>query len=116
MYDDNNVFAKILRKELPANIVYEDDFMSSFYTIEPLADIHVLVIPKGRYIDYQDFIKNADSNLIVNFFKSVDKVAKVLNIDDSYRLITNYGAKSGQQVFHFHIHLLSGNIKIQDNT
>ena len=105
-YDNSNVFAKILKKELPAKVVLDNDCLLAFDTIEPDAKIHVLIIPKGEYIDYQDFVNKASEKEIVSFFRGVTEVAKKLNIEDSYKLITNYGKKSGQAVFHFHMHML----------
>ncbi|MBL0725557.1 MAG: HIT domain-containing protein [Alphaproteobacteria bacterium] len=111
MYDQNNIFAKIIKKEIPAKVVYEDNKVLSFYTIEPLAKIHVLVIPKGEYTDYKDFTTKASDETICDFFKKVHIIAKQLNIEDSYKLITNYGSASSQEVFHFHVHLLAGVFK-----
>ena len=109
MYDENNIFAKILRKEIPCDKVYEDEFSLFFYDISPQAKIHVLGIPKFPCTTFSDFIKNADSKNIKYFFKSVQLVINKLNIEENgYRLITNSGENGGQEVPHFHIHILAG--------
>ena len=109
MYDDNNIFAKILRGEIPCSKVYEDEFSLFFYDINPQAKIHVLGIPKVSCVDFSDFITNADERYISSFFKSVKIVIKKLNIkEQGYRLISNSGENGGQEVPHFHIHILGG--------
>ena len=105
-YNNNNVFAKILKGELPSDKIFEDEFCLAFHNIAPEYDVHALVIPKNPYVNYAHFIQNASSSEIVGFFKAIDLVSEQLGISDSYRLITNYGAKSGQEVFHFHVHLV----------
>ena len=109
MYDDNNIFAKILRKEIPCNVYYEDEFSLFFYDINPQARIHILGIPKFECIDYSDFISRAEINQISSFFNSINIVIEKLNINESgYRLISNSGKNGGQEVPHFHIHILAG--------
>ena len=109
MYDDNNIFAKILRGEIPCEKIYEDDNSLFFYDISPQAKIHVLGIPKIKCIDLSDFINKADSLTTVSFFKSVNKVIKKLKVNESgYRIISNSGDDGGQEVPHFHIHILAG--------
>ena len=109
MYDENNIFAKILRKEIPCDKVYEDEFSLFFNDINPQAKIHVLGIPKFPCITFSDFLKNADNENITSFFKSVQLVINNLNIENKgYRLITNSGEDGGQEVPHFHIHILAG--------
>jgi diadenosine tetraphosphate (Ap4A) HIT family hydrolase len=108
-YDRNNIFAKILRGELPSNKVYEDEFALAFHDIAPDAPVHVLVIPKGEYISFDDFMENAPGDFILGFFNSVHKVSVMLGMpENGYRLISNHGAAAAQTVPHFHIHLLSG--------
>ncbi len=108
-YDDDNVFAKILRGELPANKVYEDDFVLAFDDINPKTPVHVLVVPKEAYVDYEDFIENAAPETVIGFFQAVQEVARVTGVAESgYRLVTNNGASAGQIVFHFHVHLYGG--------
>ena len=109
MYDKNNIFAKILRKEIPCDKVHEDEFSLFFNDINPQAKIHVLGIPKFRCTDFSYFLNNADNENITSFFKSVQLVINDLNIEKSgYRLITNSGEDGGQEVPHFHIHILAG--------
>ena len=109
MYDENNIFAKILRKEIPCDKVYEDEFSLFFNDINPQAKIHILGIPKFPFATFSDFLKNADSKTISSFFKSVQIVIDDLSIEQSgYRLITNSGEDGGQEVPHFHIHILGG--------
>ena len=109
MYDENNIFAKILRKEIPCDKVYEDEFSLFFYDINPQAKIHVLGIPKIPCTTFSDFLQKADDENITSFFKSVQLVIKNINIENTgYRLITNSGEDGGQEVPHFHIHILAG--------
>ena len=110
MYDKNNVFAKIINKEIPAKIIYEDEQILSFDDINKKAVVHAIVIPKAQFISYQDFIANSNSEQISYFFKKIDEIAKILNINDSYRLLTNHGNAMGQDVFHFHVHLMGGGL------
>ena len=105
-YDKNNVFAKILRGELPSKKVFENDILLCFYDANPVAKTHVLIIPKGEYIDYNDFISKAPKDDIVLFFKTIPEIAKKLGVKE-YRLVSNCGKSAGQIVFHFHIHLIA---------
>ena len=111
-YDDNNIFAKILRKEIPCNKIYEDEFVLSFYDINPQKKIHALVIPKGKYIDLDDFSQNASSEEIVGFLKGINLVAKKLGISvdtgKGYRALANINDYGGQEVPHLHFHLFGG--------
>ena len=108
-YDDSNVFARILRGELPCKKVYEDDFALAFHDIRPLTPIHVLVIPKGEYISFVDFAAKASSEQIAGFYRAVGKTATALGLDDTgYRLVANSGADAHQLVFHFHVHIFAG--------
>lgn len=109
MYDTNNIFARILRGEIPCSKVYEDDFVLAFNDIAPQKPVHVLVIPKGAYIDMTDFGANASSAEIEGFFRAVAKIATDLNLTESgFRSIANTGLNGGQEVPHFHLHLLGG--------
>jgi len=109
MYDNNNIFAKILRKEIPCDKIYEDDFSLFFNDINPQAKVHVLGIPKFSCTTFSDFLKNADDQNILSFFKSIQIVINKLRIQENgYRLITNTGQDGGQEVPHFHIHILAG--------
>ena len=109
MYDENNIFAKILRKEIPCDKVYEDEYSLFFNDISPQAKIHVLGIPKFPCTNFSDFLKNADNNHISFFFKNIQMVINKLGLEENgYRLISNSGEDGGQEVPHFHIHILAG--------
>ncbi|WDM85629.1 histidine triad nucleotide-binding protein [Ehrlichia sp. JZT12] len=106
-YDDNNIFAKILRKELPCNVVYEDEFVLAFHDIYPQAPIHILVIPKDKYISFNDFIGSSAN--ITYFFSIVKKITHKFQLDKTgYRIVTNHGKQGGQVIPHFHVHILGG--------
>ena len=111
-YDDNNIFAKILRGEIPCDKIYEDDFVLSFYDINPQKKIHALVIPKGKYSDLDDFSQNASSAEMVGLFKGINTVAKKLEIStdngQGYRALANVSEHGGQEVPHLHFHLFGG--------
>ena len=106
MYDSTNIFAKILRKEIPCKTIHEDDTILAFHDINPRAKIHALVIPKIEAVSFADFIANNGVEVVAEFFKKVNYVASnVLNLKD-FRLQINNGANAGQEVFHFHVHIL----------
>ena len=107
-YDSNNVFAKILRHEIPNTTVYEDEFVLAFNDINPKAKIHVLVIPKGSYVNFQDLLEHAPQPEIDGFLKGIFATIKVLNLTDGYRLVFNTGKNAGQEVPHLHAHILAG--------
>ncbi|MGE4483047.1 HIT domain-containing protein [Acidocella sp.] len=108
-YDDNNIFAKILRGELPTKKIYEDEYALAFPDISPQAPVHVLVIPKGKYISATDFGAKASPTEITGFYRALSHVAKLLNVEASgYRIICNAGPDSQQMVPHFHAHILGG--------
>ena len=111
-YDDNNIFAKILRNEIPCNKIYEDEFVLSFHDINPQKKIHALVIPKGKYIDLDDFSQNASPKEMVGLLKGINTVAKKLNISvdtgKGYRALANISENGGQEVPHLHFHLFGG--------
>ena len=110
-YDDNNIFAKIIRGEIPCKKIYEDEFILSFHDINPQKKIHALVIPKGEYIDLDDFVTNAEEKEITEFFKAISHVAKVLkisSIEGGYRVLSNISTNGGQEVPHLHFHLFGG--------
>lgn len=109
-YDYNNIFAKIIKKDIKANVIFEDEYFLSFYDINPKAKIHALVIPKGCYTDYFDFYKRASNIEILAFNKGVNIVLEKLElIKSGYRIIANSGVNGGQEVPHFHLHILGGN-------
>jgi diadenosine tetraphosphate (Ap4A) HIT family hydrolase len=108
-YDPTNIFAKILRGEIPCKKVYEDEFSLAFYDINPLAPTHVLVIPKGPYCDQDAFSSQASEQEIVGLIRAIGKVAELTGLsNEGYRLISNCGVNGGQEVPHYHIHLLGG--------
>jgi histidine triad (HIT) family protein len=111
-YDDQNIFAKILREEIPCNKIYEDNFVLSFHDINPQKKIHALVIPKGKYIDLDDFSLHATPEEIVGLLKGINKVAKKLGISTEigkgYRALSNISNHGGQEVPHLHFHLFGG--------
>ena len=111
-YDDNNIFAKILRGEIPCKKIYEDDYVLSFYDINPQKKIHALVIPKSKYIDLDDFNAKASDKEIVGLVKGISTVAKKLGISvgagKGYRILANTSDHGGQEVPHLHFHLFGG--------
>ena len=111
-YDDSNIFAKILRGEIPCNKIYEDDFVLSFYDINPQKKIHALVIPKGKYVDLDDFSLNASPEEMVGLLKGINIAAKKLGISTEvgkgYRALANISDDGGQEVPHLHFHLFGG--------
>jgi len=111
-YDDNNIFAKILRGEIPCKKIYEDNFVLAFYDINPQKKIHALVIPKGKYIDLDDFSLKASPEEMVGLLKGINIVAKKLGIStevgNGYRALTNINNHGGQEVPHLHFHLFGG--------
>jgi|TARA_B110001452_G_scaffold250333_1_gene238456 histidine triad (HIT) family protein len=111
-YDNNNIFAKILRGDIPCKKIFENEFVFSFYDINPQKKIHALVIPKGKYIDLDDFNKRASDIEIVALSKGITEVAKILGISidkgRGYRALTNLNEDGGQEVPHLHFHLFGG--------
>ena len=108
-YDDQNIFARILRGEIPCKKVYEDAFALAFHDIAPQAPTHILVIPKGPYCSFADFSALASDADIAGFIRAVGKIAKDLGLEaPGYRLLANMGEHSGQAVPHFHVHLFAG--------
>jgi histidine triad (HIT) family protein len=112
IYDDSNIFAKILREEIPCNKIYEDDFVLSFHDINPQKKIHALVIPKGKYVDLDDFSLNASPEEMIGLLKGINIVAKKLGISTEagkgYRALVNTSDDGGQEVPHLHVHLFGG--------
>lgn len=108
-YDPNNVFARILRGELPCKKVYEDAHVLAFHDIQPLAPAHVLLIPKGAYVSWDDFSAKASDAEIAAFVRAAGKVARDLGLDESgYRLMVNAGRDARQEVPHLHLHVCGG--------
>ena len=108
IYDNENIFAKILRSEIPADKVFENDFVLSFNDINPKAKLHILIIPKKPFVDIADFLQNADVNYQSNFWASVNEIISLLNLKEKgFQIKSHKGKDGGQEVFHFHLHLLS---------
>jgi histidine triad (HIT) family protein len=108
IYDNENIFAKILSGEIPCEKFLEDDHVLSFKDINPQAKIHILIIPKKKFIDIADFLENADNDYQSSFWSSVNNIIKNLGLSDKgFQLKTHKGKDGGQEVFHFHLHLLS---------
>ncbi len=108
-YDDENIFARILRGALPCNKVFEDEHVLAFHDINPLAKVHILVIPKGRYVSWDDFSAKATAQEITGFVRAVGKIARDHGmVEDGYRLLANVGRHGGQEVPHLHVHIFGG--------
>jgi diadenosine tetraphosphate (Ap4A) HIT family hydrolase len=108
-YDNDNIFAKILRGEIPNDTVYEDDHVLAFRDINPARPVHVLVIPRGAYTDADDFVARAPDSEFVGFWKGVSAAARAAGVTGAgYRLIANTGPDGGQEVAHYHVHILGG--------
>ena len=113
IYDKNNIFAKILRGEIPCKKIYENDYVLAFYDVNPQKKIHALIIPKGEYINLDDFSSNATEKEIVGLVKGIGVVAKKLGVSEAvkgggYRSLVNIGENGGQEVPHLHFHIFGG--------
>ena len=109
MYDENNIFAKILRSEIPCDKVYEDDDVLFFYDINPVTKIHIIGIPKVKCTNFSDFVTKSNIGVISNFFKKTHAIISKLGISETgYRIVSNSGVDGGQEVPHFHVHILGG--------
>jgi diadenosine tetraphosphate (Ap4A) HIT family hydrolase len=108
-YDDSNVFARILRGELPCSRVYEDDHVLAFNDINPVAPVHILVVPKGAYVSWDDFSERGSPEEITGFVRAVGRIAREAGlVSAGYRLLANVGKNSGQEVPHLHVHIFGG--------
>ena len=108
-YDDSNIFARILRGELPCRKVHEDEYSLAFHDINPSAPVHILVIPKGRYVSWDDFSQRGSAEEIAGFVRAVGKVARDQHlVVQGYRLLANTGKRAGQEVPHLHVHIFGG--------
>lgn len=108
-YDDSNIFARILRGELPSKTVYEDEFALAFHDINPQAPLHILIIPKGAYVSWDDFSERASEAEIAGFVRAVGRVARDNGlVAPGYRLLANIGGDGHQEVPHLHVHLFGG--------
>ena len=109
MYDENNIFAKIIRGEIPCEKVYEDDNVLFFKDINPTAKIHILAVPKSPCVDISDFVLKNDNEIVSDFFRKIEMVINKMGIkNNGYRIISNSGIDGGQEVPHFHVHILGG--------
>lgn len=108
-YDDQNIFAKILRGEIPSKKVYEDEWAFAFHDINPQAPTHILVIPKGRYVSWDDFSAHGSDAEIAGFVRAVGTVARAAGmVEPGYRLLANIGQDAHQEVPHLHVHVFAG--------
>lgn len=111
MYDENNIFQKIINKQINANVIFENDNAISFKDLYPDAEIHVLIIPKGKFENVLDFFKNANEIEKNDFFSCFVKTTEILNIKTDFNIVSNTGTGplASQSIKHFHLHLLAGN-------
>lgn len=108
-YDTNNIFARILRNEIPCNKVFEDEYALAFHDINPQAPVHVLVIPKGEYVSFDDFSRAAPAEAMAGFYRAAQKVTEMLELQEGgYRILANTGADAHQEVPHYHLHIFAG--------
>lgn len=108
-YDPTNVFARILRDEIPSRRVYEDDFAVAFHDLNPQAPVHLLVIPRGAYVSWADFSAHASDAEIAGFVRAVGAVARAQGLEEpGYRLLANAGVHAHQEVPHLHVHIFGG--------
>ena len=108
-YDDDNIFARILRDEIPSKRVYEDDYAVAFHDINPHAPVHLLVIPRGRYVSWDDFTAKASDAEVAGFMRAVGEVARAAGlVEPGYRLLANIGGHGHQEVPHLHVHVFGG--------
>lgn len=104
-YEKNNIFYKIINKEIPSNIYYEDENVICFHDINPKSPVHLLLLPKKEVVCFDDFVKNSTNEEVANFFKKAQEIAESLDVD-GYRIVANCGEEAGQVVFHFHLHIM----------
>ena len=108
-YDDSNIFARLLRGEIPSRRIYEDEWAVAFHDIAPQAAVHVLVVPRGRYVSWADFARDGSDAELAGFVRAVGTVARQLGLEEAgYRALANVGHHGGQEVPHFHVHLFGG--------
>ena len=109
MYNDQNIFAKIIRKEISCEVIFEDDIILIFKDIFPVAPIHYIAIPKGQYVSFLDFTQSASNEKVAKFWQNIANVANTnKDLARGFRLITNFGNDGGQTVLHFHVHIVGG--------
>ena len=108
-YDDANIFARILRGEIPSNKVYEDEWAFAFHDIAPQTPVHILVVPKGNYVSWEDFTAQASDAEIAGFSRAVGRVAREAGlVEPGYRVLYNIGRNGGQEIAHLHAHIFGG--------
>lgn len=107
MYDSENIFVKIIKGETPTDLIYEDKYLIAINDIKPVAPIHILVIPKGRYENIIEFNEKATPLELIHYFRTITEITKAQGIEE-YRLVINNGSSAGQSVFHFHTHIIAG--------
>ena len=108
-YDDSNIFARIIRGEIPCDKVYEDDHVLAFRDINPQTPTHILVVPKGPYVSFTDFSQSASPEEITAFVRAAGRIASEAGLDEpGYRILANHGADAHQEVPHFHLHIFGG--------
>ncbi len=107
MYDENNIFSKIISGEIESDKIYEDDYVIAINDINPVAPIHILVMPKKPYVDFANFILEATKDEAYHYFYTIRNIAKNQGLEE-YRLVSNQGSSAGQSVFHFHTHIIGG--------
>ena len=105
-YNEKNICSKILRGEIPCKTVFENELILAFEDINPQAPVHVLIIPKKNYCSLQDFSLSANDEIILEMIRSIGKISEILGLESGYRIISNIGEDGGQEVPHFHIHIL----------
>lgn len=109
-YDPSNIFARILRGEIPNKTILETPHTLAFHDINPAAPVHILVIPKGAYVDFSDFSAHASAEELVDFHRTAAQVCDMMGLDQGYRAITNAGAHGMQEVPHYHLHIIGGRV------
>jgi histidine triad (HIT) family protein len=109
-YDPSNIFARILRGEIPNKTILQTPHTLAFFDINPAAPVHALVIPKGAYVDFADFSAHASAEELVDFYRAAAQVCDMLGLDQGYRAITNAGVNGMQEVPHYHLHILGGRV------
>jgi histidine triad (HIT) family protein len=108
-YDPNNIFARILRKEISCKMIFEDDYVLAFHDINPKGPVHILLLPKGEYINFHEFVSKAGPEVVGHFYQIAGQLCQEHGLtENGYRVIANTGQNGGQEVAHFHIHLIGG--------
>jgi diadenosine tetraphosphate (Ap4A) HIT family hydrolase len=106
-YNKDNIFNKIIKKEIPSQIIFENDKLLAFKDVNPQAPVHILLVPKGDFVSFDDFTKNSSAEDVANFFKKAQEIAENQGVKE-YKILANCGEKAGQFVMHFHLHIIGG--------